>query len=76
MKSTEECDCVGARFVEHIKTHLLVGQDVICKICGKTPTEIANEEFKSDACPEKSHCEEYQNFGCGFPPEKCPYRTA
>ena len=43
MKHTDECNCVGAQFIEHIKQHLLVGQDVICKICGKTPTEIAKE---------------------------------
>jgi len=47
-----ECDCDGAKFVDHIKSHLLVGQDVICKICGKTPTEIANDAGLSPPCGE------------------------
>jgi len=38
------CDCDGAQFVEHIKGHLYVGQDVICKICGKTPSEVSRKE--------------------------------
>jgi len=40
-----ECNCSGARFVEHIKQHLLVGEDVVCKICGKTVSEIANRDY-------------------------------
>lgn len=39
-----ECGCMGAKFIDHIKEHLVVGQDVICKICGKTPAEIFKEE--------------------------------
>jgi len=41
--SVLECNCVGAKFVEHIKRHLSVGQDVICTICGKTLMEIFHE---------------------------------
>lgn len=38
------CGCIGSKFIEHIKEHLVVGQDVICKICGKTPIEISKEK--------------------------------
>ena len=38
----ESCQCEGAKFVRHIREHLLVGQDVICTICGDTLMEIAN----------------------------------
>jgi len=31
-------------FVAHIQNHLSPEQDVICKICGKTISEIANEK--------------------------------
>ena len=40
-----ECNCPSARFVEHIKQHLLVGEDVVCKICGKTVSEITNKDY-------------------------------
>ena len=39
------CNCEGMQFVEHIKKHLDDGQNVICKICGKTVSEIANIEY-------------------------------
>ena len=32
-------------FVHHIKSHLKSDQEVICKICGKTVDECAEEEF-------------------------------
>ena len=31
------------KFIDHIKSHLKEGQEVICKICGKTAKEILNE---------------------------------
>ena len=30
-------------FIKHIQNHLPKGQEVICKICGKTAKEIINE---------------------------------
>ena len=30
----------GVVFIEHIKSHLQPGQEVICKICGKSVMEI------------------------------------
>jgi len=35
-------------FVAHIQNHLSPGQDVICKICGKTVNEIANQVDPAD----------------------------
>ena len=32
-------------FIQHIQNHLLNGQEVICKICGKTAKEIINESW-------------------------------
>lgn len=31
------------KFFNHIQSHLQEGQEVICKICGKTAKEIINE---------------------------------
>ena len=36
-------DIQGMEFVKHIKAHLKDGQEVICKICGKTVEQIALE---------------------------------
>jgi len=36
------------KFVAHIQNHLSPGQDVICKICGKTVNEIANQVDPAD----------------------------
>ena len=30
-------------FIQHIQSHLLEGEKVICKICGKSAEEIINE---------------------------------
>jgi len=35
-------------FIDHIRGHLHEGQDVICKICGKTATEICKEMLPDD----------------------------
>ena len=43
MKHWRDCNCTGAVFVEHVINHLRVGEEVICKICGKTVAEIAAE---------------------------------
>lgn len=32
---------VGTKFIEHIQAHLKPGQEVICKICGKSAKAIA-----------------------------------
>lgn len=37
----ESCQCEGAKFVRHIRNHLLVGESVICKICKLSVMEIA-----------------------------------
>jgi len=37
-----DCDCFYADFVKHIQAHLAPGEDVICKICGKTLQDIVN----------------------------------
>ena len=31
------------KFIKHIQSHLREGQEVVCKICGKTAKEILNE---------------------------------
>ena len=31
-------------FISHIETHLKAGEEVICKICGRTAKEIINHE--------------------------------
>lgn len=33
-------------FIRHIQSHLKNGENVICKICGKTAEEILKEEKK------------------------------
>ena len=33
-------------FIKHIQKHLKEGQEVICKICGKTAKEIQKQEEK------------------------------
>lgn len=30
------------QFIDHIKAHLRIGQEVVCKICGKTAREICH----------------------------------
>lgn len=37
-----ECGMDGV-FIRHIQSHLEPGQEVICKICGKTAKEILEE---------------------------------
>jgi hypothetical protein len=54
MKHWRDCDCQGAVFVKHIIEHLLVGDEVICKICKKTVAEIAGEAvLRAAGEPEK-----------------------
>ena len=48
-RPASECDCDGARFVKHIQAHLAPGEQVVCKICGETVSEIANKGVESDA---------------------------
>ena len=33
-------------FIKHIQSHLKDGEEVVCKICGKTAKEIISEELK------------------------------
>ena len=40
MEIVDGCDCASARFVAHIEDHLALDESVICKICGKTLSEI------------------------------------
>lgn len=35
---------MGVKFIEHIQAHLKPGQEVICKICGKSAKAIAEYE--------------------------------
>lgn len=39
---------VGIKFIEHIQAHLKPGQEVICKICGKSAKAIAEYEGSHD----------------------------
>jgi len=45
----ESCQCEGAKFVRHIRSHLLVGDSVVCKICGLSVMEIANHALDQTA---------------------------
>jgi hypothetical protein len=36
------------KFISHIQAHLKPGEEVICKICGKTAKEIINEKLQKD----------------------------
>lgn len=46
IKNWRDCNCSGARFVEHIWNHLdTPGDEVLCKICGKTVREITPLEL-------------------------------
>jgi len=39
---------MGMKFVEHIQSHLQSGQEVICKICGKSVKAIADYEGEKE----------------------------
>lgn len=43
IESAKKPDASDRRFIDHIKGHLSEGQEVVCKICGKTAKEICNE---------------------------------
>jgi len=38
----------NVKFIEHIQGHLQPGQEVICKICGKSAKAIAEHEGKEE----------------------------
>ena len=40
-------------FISHIQAHLKEGQEVICKICGKTAKEIIDTEVVARGLPQK-----------------------
>lgn len=37
----------GDIFISHIKNHLQAGEEVICKCCGKTVSQIVNQEIRN-----------------------------
>ena len=45
-KHWQDCDCGGAKFVQHIQEHLDPGDEVVCKICHKTVFEIVSPSSK------------------------------
>jgi len=54
MNKKDELMLADETFIQHIESHLKKGEEVVCKICGKTANSIVAKAIRNTPSPTES----------------------